>query len=96
MSVGAGFSSVESVVGFVEVTQGNFDIGRWPYFTGGGQKFRLREKGVANSRSGTRGDQIVEIAIQAPDPRDERTRELLREYAELHPEDPRTEMWSKV
>ena len=67
-----------------------------PQGTANGQKFRLREKGVANSRSGTRGDQIVEIAIQAPDPRDERTRELLREYAELHPEDPRTEMWSKV
>ncbi len=42
MSVGAGFSSVESVVGFVEVTQGNFDLFKPPYFTGGGQKMRLR------------------------------------------------------
>lgn len=67
-----------------------------PQGTHNGQKFRLREKGVANSRSGTRGDQIVEIAIQAPDVRDERTRDLLREYGELHPEDPRTEIWSKV
>jgi molecular chaperone DnaJ len=67
-----------------------------PQGTANGQKFRLREKGVANSRTGTRGDQIVEISVQAPDPRDERTRELLREYAELHPEDPRTEMWSKI
>lgn len=39
---GAGFSSIDSLIGFVEVTQGNFDITRWPYFTGGGQKFRLR------------------------------------------------------
>jgi molecular chaperone DnaJ len=61
-----------------------------------GQKFRLREKGVPNSRTGQRGDQIVEIAIQAPEPRDERTKELLREMATLHPEDPRSEMWSKV
>ena len=67
-----------------------------PQGTGNGQKFRLREKGVVNSRAGTRGDQIVEIAIQAPDVRDERSRELLKEYAELHPEDPRQEMWSKV
>ncbi len=61
-----------------------------------GQKFRLREKGVPNSRTGQRGDQIVEVVIQAPEPRDERTRELLREMAALHPEDPRSEMWSKV
>ncbi len=61
-----------------------------------GQKFRLREKGVPNSRTGQRGDQIVEVAIQAPEPRDERTKELLREMATLHPEDPRAEMWSKV
>lgn len=42
MSVGAGFSSVESVVGFAEVTQGNFDLFKPPWFTGGGQKMRLR------------------------------------------------------
>jgi outer membrane protein insertion porin family len=41
-SLGAGFSTVDSVVGFAEVSQGNFDIGNPPYFTGGGQKFRLR------------------------------------------------------
>lgn len=39
---GAGFSSIDSLIGFAEVTQGNFDVTRWPYFTGGGQKFRLR------------------------------------------------------
>jgi len=42
MSVGAGFSSIESVVGFVEVSQGNFDMFKPPWFTGGGQKMRLR------------------------------------------------------
>ncbi|MEN9574667.1 MAG: hypothetical protein RL514_2522 [Verrucomicrobiota bacterium] len=42
MSVGAGFSSVESVVGFVEVSQGNFDLFNPPWFTGGGQKMRLK------------------------------------------------------
>lgn len=67
-----------------------------PQGTKNGQRFRLREKGVPGSRSGARGDQIVEVAIQAPDPRDERTRELLRELAKLHPEDPRAEMWTKI
>lgn len=42
ISVGAGFSSVDKLVGFVEVTQGNFDLFNPPYFTGGGQKARLR------------------------------------------------------
>ena len=67
-----------------------------PQGTKNGQRFRLREKGVLNSRTNQRGDQIVEVAIEAPDPRDERTRELLRELAKLHPEDPRAEMWTKV
>lgn len=39
---GAGFSSIDNLLGFAEITQGNFDVTRWPYFTGGGQKFRLR------------------------------------------------------
>jgi outer membrane protein insertion porin family len=42
IGLGAGFSSVDSVVGFVEVSQGNFDLFNPPYFTGGGQKARLR------------------------------------------------------
>ncbi len=67
-----------------------------PQGTRNGQKFRLRDKGVMNSRTGQRGDQIVEVAIEAPDPRDERTRELLRELGKLHPEDPRQEIWSEV
>ncbi|MFN0107200.1 MAG: DnaJ C-terminal domain-containing protein [Bryobacteraceae bacterium] len=67
-----------------------------PMGTQNGQKFRLREKGVYNARKETRGDQIVQIAVQPPKANDERTRELLRELAELHPEDPRAEMWSKV
>jgi outer membrane protein insertion porin family len=41
-TIGAGFSSVDAVVGFAEVTQGNFDLFNPPHFTGGGQKFRLR------------------------------------------------------
>ena len=67
-----------------------------PQGTQNGQRFRLREKGVFNARTNKRGDQIVEVAVQAPKAQDERTRELLRELAQLHPEDPRAEMWAKV
>lgn len=42
VTFGAGFSSVESLLGFVEFQQGNFDIANFPYFTGAGQKFRAR------------------------------------------------------
>jgi len=41
-TVGAGFSSVDSLVGYAEVSQSNFDLFHPPYFTGGGQKIRLR------------------------------------------------------
>jgi len=41
-TVGAGYSSVESIVGFAELKQGNFDLFNPPTFTGGGQKFQLR------------------------------------------------------
>ena len=42
LNFGAGFSTIDSLVGFVELSQGNFDIMNWPTFTGGGQKFRLK------------------------------------------------------
>jgi outer membrane protein insertion porin family len=42
LNFGAGFSTVENLVGFIELTQGNFDLMNWPNFTGGGQKFRTR------------------------------------------------------
>jgi outer membrane protein insertion porin family len=41
-TVGAGFSTVESLVGYAEVYQGNFDLFKWPTFTGAGQKFRAK------------------------------------------------------
>ena len=42
LMAGAGFSSVDDLIGFVEMSQGNFDLLGWPGFTGGGQKLRLR------------------------------------------------------
>ena len=68
-----------------------------PPGTQSGQKLRLREKGVPSAtKEGVRGDEIVEITVTVPMPRDERTKELLRELAKLNPEDPRAELWTKV
>jgi outer membrane protein insertion porin family len=48
MEIGAGFSSVDNLVGFVGFREGNFDLFNPPYFRGGGQKFRI------NVQMGTR------------------------------------------
>lgn len=42
LNFGLGFSSIDNLIGFVEIQQGNFDLMGWPNFTGGGQKFRAR------------------------------------------------------
>jgi outer membrane protein insertion porin family len=42
LNFGAGFSTIDNLVGFVEMSQGNFDLLNWPNFTGAGQKFRFR------------------------------------------------------
>jgi molecular chaperone DnaJ len=68
-----------------------------PPGTQSGQKLRLREKGVPSAtKDGARGDEIVEVRVTVPMPRDEKTKELLRELAKLNPEDPRAELWGKV
>jgi outer membrane protein insertion porin family len=41
VNFGAGFSSIDSLVGFIDLTQTNFDIGGWPNFRGAGQRFNL-------------------------------------------------------
>src|SRR5205807_5127087 len=42
LNFGAGYSTVDKLIGFVELTQGNFDISNWPGLTGAGQKFRAK------------------------------------------------------
>jgi len=68
-----------------------------PPGTQSGQKLRLREKGVLSAtQEGARGDEIVEIKLTVPMPRDERSKEILRELAKLNPEDPRAELWKNI
>ena len=56
--IGAGFSSVDSLVGFAELSHGNFDISRWPP-VGDGQKMKVRVQAGT-----TRND--VEISFVEP------------------------------
>lgn len=41
-SFGGGYSTVDKLIGFVEVEQKNFDFANWPTFTGGGQDLKVR------------------------------------------------------
>jgi len=62
---------------------------RIPPGTKSGQKFRLRGKGVPSLQGKGRGDEFVEVEIVPPKIVDERSKELLREFARLNPENPR-------
>lgn len=42
LQFGAGYSTIDSLIGFVEFDQSNFDLLNYPGFTGGGEKFRVR------------------------------------------------------
>lgn len=68
-----------------------------PPATQSGQKLRMRERGVPSAtREGTRGDEIVTVEITVPHLQDERSKEILREFAKLNPDDPRQTMWTKI
>ncbi len=41
-SFGGGYSTVDQLMGFVEIEQRNFDFANWPTFTGGGQRLSAR------------------------------------------------------
>jgi len=63
-----------------------------PPGTQSGQKFRLRGRGAPSLKRTQRGDQLVEVAVLIPEIYDERSKELLREFASLHPENPRSDL----
>jgi outer membrane protein insertion porin family len=52
-SFGGGYSTVDQVVGFIEVEQKNFDFTNWPNFTGGGQNLQIRAE-TGSTRNNTR------------------------------------------
>jgi molecular chaperone DnaJ len=70
---------------------------RIPPGSSSGRVLRLREKGAPVARTPKRrGDQYVELQIAVPDAVDERVRNLLKELAELAPEDPRNDLFTRA
>jgi molecular chaperone DnaJ len=66
---------------------------RVPPGTQSGQRFRLRERGIPSLRNPqARGDQFVEVQVILPKVISEETKELLKRYAQLNPENPRVAM----
>jgi molecular chaperone DnaJ len=65
---------------------------RVPPGTQSGQRFRLRGRGAPSPGSDRRGDLLVEVRLVLPPVLDERSKELLREFGQIHGEDVRGEM----
>jgi molecular chaperone DnaJ len=62
---------------------------RVPPGTQSGQRFRLRERGAHSTRSGARGDLVVEVRLMLPRVLDERSKDLLREFGRINGENVR-------
>ncbi|HEX8843972.1 MAG TPA: molecular chaperone DnaJ [Pyrinomonadaceae bacterium] len=61
--------------------------------TQSGMKIRLRERGVPSLRNPQlRGDQFVEVHVTLPNVISEETKELLKRYAQMNPDNPRVTM----
>ena len=58
-----------------------------------GQRVRLRGRGAPSPRTGVAGDLLVEVRIVLPRVLDERSKELMRRFAENSPEDVRAGLW---
>jgi molecular chaperone DnaJ len=70
---------------------------RIPPGTQSGQKLRLRDRGVESaSAAGQRGDQIVTVEVVIPQLNDERSKEIMREFAKLNNQDPRVTLFDKL
>lgn len=64
-----------------------------PAGTESGQKFRLRERGFPSLRNPSlRGDEFVEVKITLPRVISEETKEVLKQFEKLNPENPRKVM----
>jgi molecular chaperone DnaJ len=60
-----------------------------PAGTQGGQRFRLRKRGLPKPGSAHRGDLYVSARVWVPRVDDDESRDLLREFARRNPHDPR-------
>lgn len=63
-----------------------------PACTQNGRRFRLRGKGVPHAKNGERGDQYVTVRVVLPEVLDERSQQLVAEFAQRNPLQPRVQM----
>jgi DnaJ-class molecular chaperone len=88
----APLSLTEAVLGTkldVPTLDGSHLTVKVPAGTSSGSRLRLRGKGING------GDQLIEIKIVVPKVEDSRSRELIEEFARLHPQNPRANLgWS--
>jgi DnaJ-class molecular chaperone len=63
-----------------------------PAGSSSGTTLRLRERGIHRLKGG-RGDQLVTLRVVLPKSLDERSRQLLEEFARRNPLDPRAGLW---
>src|SRR5262249_7398609 len=63
-----------------------------PLGTQAGQQVRVRERGVPSLRGGPPGDLVVTIRLVLPTLQDERSKALVRELADLNPQDLRQDL----
>jgi molecular chaperone DnaJ len=68
---------------------------RVPPGTQAGQRFRFRDRGAVTV-SGRRGDLLVEVRLALPSLVDERSKELMREFARLNNEDVRRSVFEQL
>ncbi len=65
---------------------------RIPPGTQGGQRFRLKGRGVENARTGTAGDHYYRVAIVMPHTTTEEGKRLVEAFARLYTADPRRDL----
>lgn len=65
---------------------------RIPAGTAAGQRFRMKGKGVENSRTGARGDHYYRVTVTLPTVLSAEGRRLAEEFASLYPANPRRDI----
>jgi len=65
---------------------------RVPPGTQPGQRFRVSGRGIPSPRDGRRGDLVVEVRLVLPAMLDERSKELVREFARINGDDVRKDL----
>ena len=78
----------------VPTLEGNVKL-RVPPGTQSGQRFKIKSRGVPSLQSGARGDLLIEVNVVTPPVKDDRSKELLKEFGRIHSNDVRKELFEE-